>query len=61
MVEYSLHKVCTGFYAVTMDILMPACKVCMPAWEYSSLAKDANNEKVVVKFLWSDPKQVKRR
>jgi hypothetical protein len=49
MVEYSLHKVCTSFYAVAMCIPMPACKVCMPAWEYSCLAKEANDKKIVVR------------
>jgi hypothetical protein len=48
MVEYSLHKVCTGFYAVAMGIPMPACKICMPAWEYSHPAEEANNSKIVV-------------
>jgi hypothetical protein len=34
VVEYSLHKVSTGFYAVATIIFMPACKVCMPACKY---------------------------
>jgi hypothetical protein len=43
MVEYSLHKVCTGFYAVAMGNPMPACKVSMPAWEYSHPGEEAND------------------
>jgi hypothetical protein len=48
MVEYSLHKVCTGFYAVATGIPMSAYKVRMPAWEYSHPVVEANNSKIVV-------------